>query len=372
MSSAEAILRNRTVSDYFVVSPQAMIPSSLDPSKVHFGSHPLPGEKSFAAAKEMLKWIEQIPNHSPLLVVISGGTSSLVASPAEGVAEESKTILNDLLIRSGANISEINTVRKHCSRVKGGQTGIASSKLQTNVLVISDVPNDDLSTIGSGPFYYDNTTFIAAKEILTRYEIWSSLPADICHRIDAGVRGEVPETPKRGALSIPHQIVASNAIARESAKRKAIELGYDVAAIPELLVQPVELAVEQLKDRINGMEPGSALIFGGEITVQVRRNGVGGRNQHFALLMSSALSKSDVVFVAAGTDGVDGNSSAAGAWTNGNTVAKANGMSLSIDEFLADCNSFQFFKTLDQSIITGPTGTNVMDLYVLLREKPSH
>jgi glycerate-2-kinase len=368
MSSAEAILRECPVSDYFIVSPHAIVPAGLDPDKIHFGSHPLPDEKSFLAAREMLQWIAQIPDNSSLLVVLSGGTSALVASPADGIAETSKTTLNDLLIRCGASIWEINTVRKHCSRVKGGQTGLAASKLQTSVLVISDVPNDDLSTIGSGPFYYDSTTFIAASEILQHYQIWTSLPKDIRKRIDAGIKGEIPETPKEGSLSIPHRIIASNAIARESARKKAIELGYDAEIIRELLVQPVDLAVEHLKEQITRMRAGSALIFGGEVTVQVRGNGIGGRNQHFALLMSSIIANSGLVFAAAGTDGVDGNSPAAGAWTDGNTMIKANEMRLSTEEFLNACNSFQFFSTLDQSILTGPTGTNVMDLYILLRK----
>src|SRR6185436_10776253 len=138
----------------------------------HFGSHPLPDKQSFSAAKELLSWLKQIPEGSNLLVVLSGGTSSLVASPADGISENSKRTLNDLLIKSGATIEEINTVRKHCSKVKGGQLGLAVQHLQTTVLVISDVASNDLSAIGSGPFYADNTTFVAAKNILERYGIF--------------------------------------------------------------------------------------------------------------------------------------------------------------------------------------------------------
>jgi glycerate-2-kinase len=320
------------------------------------------------AAEAMLQWIAQIRDNTPLLVVLSGGSSALVASPAEGISRASKIKLNDLLIRSGANISEINTVRKHCSRVKGGQTALQVSRLQTTVLVISDVSNDDLSTIGSGLFYPDSTTFVAAEEILKRYSIWNSMPSDIQKRIEAGIEGGVPETPKPGSISIPHTIVASNAIARAAAKQKAMELGYDAEVISEPLVQSVENAVQDLSARVKKLKSGAALILGGEITVQVRGNGIGGRNQHLALLMTKELSEQDVVFLAAGTDGVDGNSTAAGAWTDGNTIKKASSMNLSIEQSIADFNSFEFFKTLNQSIISGPTGTNVMDLYLLLRK----
>jgi hydroxypyruvate reductase/glycerate 2-kinase len=234
--------------------------------------------------------------------------------------------------------------------------------------VISDVSNDDLSTIGSGLFYYDSTTFVAAEEILKRYKIWEAVQKDIRMRIEAGIRSEIPETPKPGSISIPHTIVASNSIAREAAKRKATESGYDAEVISPPLVQSVENAVQYLKEKIKELMPRSVLIFGGEITVQVRGNGIGGRNQHFALLMTKELADRNIVFLSAGTDGIDGNSNAAGAWTDGNTMKKASNMNLSIEQSIADFNSFEFFKTLNQSIITGPTGTNVMDIYLLLRE----
>ncbi|MCI0417208.1 DUF4147 domain-containing protein [bacterium] len=366
LASAASIFQSEACTDYYVVSPASEIPSSLDPRKIHFGSHPLPDTKSFAAAAGLLNWLEQIPDYSSLLVVLSGGTSSLVASPAPGISAHSKTILNDLLIRCGASIEEVNTVRKHCSRVKGGQLGLAASRLQTLVLVLSDVASNDLSSIGSGPFYVDSTTFIAAKQILGRYGIWNRVPEDVRSRLEDGISGKIPETPKPGSLSIPHLIVASNETARHAATVKAEQLGYKTIEIEDPLIGPVEDAAKMIVNRIGAMQGKSAMIWGGEVTVHVHGNGTGGRNQHLALLMTQALSNQDIVFAAAGTDGVDGNSPAAGAWTDGKTFTRANRLNLSIQEFLMNNDSYHFFRQLNQSIVTGPTGTNVMDLYLIL------
>lgn len=370
LASAEAILQHKSCTDYFVVSPPDEIPATLDPGKIHFGSHPLPSKNSFSAASELLRWLKQIPAGSNLLVVLSGGTSALVASPGEDISENSKTILNDLLIKSGAKIEEINTVRKHCSRVKGGQLGLAVRHLQTMVLVISDVASNDLSAIGSGPFYDDNTTFVAAKEILERHAIFDKVPEDIRRRLEEGIAGKIPETPKPGSLNIPHLIVASNDTARAAAKVKAEELGYKSVVIQNPLVGPIEVAAQEILKYMNSMEKNSAMILGGEVTIRVIGNGTGGRNQHLALLLTEPLLNRNFVFASAGTDGIDGNSPAAGAWTDGNTFEKAKAMNLSVHEYLINNDSYHFFKALNQSIVTGPTGTNVMDLYLILSPSP--
>jgi glycerate 2-kinase len=366
LASAQAILQTEACTDYFVVSPNDKIPPSLDANKIHFGSHPLPDKQSFSAAFELLSWLKQIPEGSNLLVVLSGGTSSLVASPADGISENSKRILNDLLIKSGATIEEINTVRKHCSKVKGGQSGLAVQHLQTMVLAISDVASNDLSAIGSGPFYVDNTTFIAAKNILERYGIFDKIPEEIRKRLEAGIAGKIPETPKSGSLNIPHLIVASNETARDAAKSKAEKLGYNPVVIKNPLVGPIEIAAQEILKQINSMARRSAIVRGGEVTIRVTGNGTGGRNQHLALMLTEALADQKIVFVSAGTDGIDGNSSAAGAWTDGDTFEKAKSLNLSVHEFLSNNDSYHFFQALNQSIVTGSTGTNVMDLYLIL------
>jgi glycerate 2-kinase len=366
LASAESILQIASCQDYFVVSPHDKIPSTLDDSKVHFGSHPLPDTNSFSASAQLLDWLKHIPRGSNLLVVLSGGTSSLLAGPAEGISEKSKRILNDLLIKSGAKIEEINAVRKHCSRVKGGQLGLAVQHLQTVVLVISDVASNDLSAIGSGPFYVDNTTFVAAKQVLQHYGIFDKTPEDIKQRLESGTEGRIPETPKPGSLNIPHLIVASNNTARAAANSKAESLGYKTLGIESPLVGTIENAAQQILGQINLMANHSAIILGGEVTIRITGNGTGGRNQHLALLLTKPLTDRKIVFASAGTDGVDGNSNAAGAWTDGSTLKKAKSLNLSIQDYLKNNDSYHFFQKLNQSIVTGPTGTNVMDLYLVL------
>jgi glycerate 2-kinase len=366
LASAEAILKTEPCSDYFVVSPRDKISSSLDPTKIYFGSHPLPDKNSFSAAAQLLNWLKAIPKGFNLLVVLSGGTSSLVASPADGILEDSKTELNDLLIKSGATIEEINCVRKHCSRVKGGQLGSVVQHLDTMVLVISDVASNDLSAIGSGPFYVDNTTFVAAKQVLERYHIWNKAPQDIRQHLEDGVSGKIPETPKAGSLKIPHLIVASNETARGAARTKAEQLGYKSVAVQSPVVGPIENAAEEILKNIKSISNHSAIILGGEVTIRVTGSGTGGRNQHLALLLTEAISNQKIVFASAGTDGIDGNSTAAGAWTDGDTFEKGKAIDLSVHEYLMNNDSYHFFQAMNQSIVTGPTGTNVMDLYLIL------
>jgi glycerate-2-kinase len=161
-------------------------------------------------------------------------------------------------------------------------------------------------------------------------------------------------------------IVASNETARNAAKSKAEELGYNSVVIKNPLVGPIEIAAQEVLKHINSMPDHSAIILGGEVTIRVTGNGTGGRNQHLALLLTEALAGRKIVFASAGTDGIDGNSSAAGAWTDGDTFEKAKSLNLSVHEFLSNNDSYHFFQALNQSVFTGPTGTNVMDLYLIL------
>jgi glycerate-2-kinase len=201
---------------------------------------------------------------------------------------------------------------------------------------------------------------------LQRYGIWDKVPQDIRSHLDAGIESSIPETPKSGSLNIPHLIVASNDTARAAAKSKAEELGYAAIAIENSLVGAIENAAEQIWKHINSMANRSAIVLGGEVTIRVTGNGIGGRNQHLALLITEALKNQKIVFASAGTDGIDGNSIAAGAWTDGNTFEKSKSFNLSVHEYLTNNDSYHFFQKLNQSIVTGPTGTNVMDLYLIL------
>lgn len=366
VESAEAILETVEPNDYFVLTPSHTTSSKLPLAHVRFGSHPIPDEKSLHASRELISWLKTLPAGANLLIVLSGGTSALLVSPAEGLALESKMMANDLLLRSGAAIHEINAVRKHLSQVKGGRLAEVTSGRECLVLAISDVIGDDLATIGSGPFYPDPTTFQDACDVLKRYEIWDQVPAEVRHLLEQGIAGRIPETPKPGGRTLPHFVIASSSKAQEAAARKATQLGYIPTLIDEPLSGLVEGAAEKISRMAKEISAGTALIFGGEITVQVRGEGIGGRNQHLALLLTRELSGSKVIFGAAGTDGIDGNSDAAGAWTDGQTLEKAKEKGISIEAAMKQFDSYTFFQHLNQSIVTGPSGTNVMDLYIVL------
>jgi glycerate 2-kinase len=360
IDSAKAVLSQVHCEDYFILSPYS------DPERllnVHVGSHPVPDENSYVATNQLMDWLRNLDTSGSLLVVLSGGTSALCVSPLPPVSLHSKMKVNEVLIGSGAMIQQINTVRKHLSSVKGGQLGAYFPASQTHVLVVSDVIGDDLSSIGSGPFYVDPSTFLDAKNILLAHSLWNIVPEDVRQTIESGVSGLIPETPKPGTLEIAHTIIASNRIARRAAAEKAVSLGYSIIKVQNPLQGDVEEAASKLFAQLKDGPKRSAVICGGEVTIRLTGSGIGGRNQHLALLMTDKISGSDLTFAAAGTDGIDGNSSAAGAWTNGETFVRAGGMG-SLQHALKNCDSYSYFNSVGQTIITGPTGTNVMDLYI--------
>jgi glycerate-2-kinase len=363
VESSIAVLHECSVTDYFVIAPQSSQADELDKTKIHFGSHPVPDERSLSAATEMVEWLKSL-SEGRLLVLLSGGASALMVVPTPGLSLQDKMKVNELLLKSGASIQEMNVVRKHLSAVKGGRLAILTSQLSTVLLVLSDVIGDDLATIGSGPFFPDPSTFAQAREALEKYELWDQIPSSARSVIESGIAGKISETPKNFEHPIPHHIVGSNHVARAAAAEKASALGYQARTEPTEIRGMVEDVANQFAQTLKQLSPHTAYIAGGEVTVRVKGNGVGGRNQHLALLLTTSLSGSTLGFAAAGTDGVDGNSNAAGAWTDGETANRARKADLDIQKAVSEFDSFPFFKSLDQSIETGPTGTNVMDLYI--------
>jgi glycerate 2-kinase len=367
LSSAETVLRHAPCADAFALAPYYR-GIALPGDRVHaeFGSHPLPDQRSIQATGRLLDWLGRLPSHARLLVVLSGGSSALLFAPLQGVSDTSKTITNDLLIRCGASIHQINTVRKHLSRVKGGRlAGFLRQSATALVLLISDVIGDDPATIGSGPFHHDPTTFLQAEGILQEHALWDKVPEDVRQAIRKGVAGDLPETPKPGSITVPHFVIGSNAKAREAAAQKARELGFRVTMPEGEMSGSVERAADDMLRLLREQPPRTAMILGGEVTVRVTSGaGIGGRNLHLALLMTERLDGTPLLFAAAGTDGIDGNSQVAGAWTDGITLKAAAQKGLSCRDFLQAFDAFHFFDPLAHCLRTGPTGTNVMDLYV--------
>lgn len=353
-------------------------------------SHPVPDQTSLAAAQICLDWIaNDLPPHGPLLVLLSGGASALFCAPAAGLSLADKMETNRLLLASGAGIQEINTVRKHLSAVKGGQLAVRLQDHAVLTLAISDVPGDAPDIIGSGPTVPDPSTFAGALDVLNRYHLFGRIPPAARQRLESGLRGEVEETPKPGTplfCNKPFRILGGLQDALQAARRTATRLGCRVIQLESRDHDGVESCVmhhlQALNDRLHQAIPAEAedmsagksgpsavcLISGGEAAVRVTGPGTGGRNQEFILRLALALDgrPENILAISFGTDGTDGPTPAAGASCTPATCSRARAMGLDPLDFLARQDSFHFFQALGDSIITGPTGTNVMDVRIIL------
>ncbi|HEX5359205.1 MAG TPA: DUF4147 domain-containing protein [Candidatus Nitrosotalea sp.] len=320
--------------------------------------HPVPNKNSLVAAKTILEFLGKTDSGDLVLFLISGGTSSLVAMP-DGITLGEKRITTDLLIKSGANIQEINCVRKHLSKIKGGKM-IEHIRSDSVSLVMSDVVGNDLSSIASGMTYYDKTTFADAKRILKKYHIERLVPKSVSSHLDLGVQGKIPETPKKG--KIKNYIIATNNDCLDAMKLRAKDLGYSSKVLTGITGDVQDLSsgiVRTFSDKKM-----SCVIFGGESTIVVTGKGKGGRNQELVLRCATDLSKKqkNAVVVSVGTDGVDGVTNCAGAiWQSGKKIDK-------IPPYLDKNNSYGFFKKYGGLILTGITGTNLMDIGLVLRK----
>jgi hydroxypyruvate reductase/glycerate 2-kinase len=337
----------------------------------YVGSHPIPDEKNVDAADKVISLLKKTKENDLLIVLISGGGSSLLCKPRASLKDMQLT--TDFLLKSGATIEEINTIRKHLSFVKGGQ--LASYANCTVVsLVISDIIGDPLGFIASGPTYPDSTSFQDCKKILEKYEIFSKLPDSIRQIISDGIKKKIPETPRKENPifdKVYNFIVANNKVACDAAEKKAEELGYKAIILTTHLNGEAKNVGKFLAQKAKNYYSNSnkiMFISGGETTVTIKGNGKGGRNQEMILSTINELKGSDVVFASVGTDGIDGNSDAAGAIADSFSFEQASSKKLNSDIFLNDNNSYEFFKKIGDLIFTGSTGTNVMDLQIIVKK----
>lgn len=341
------------------------------------GGHPVPTRASRRAGQRLRAIAEACGPNDLLLVLISGGGSALVVDPVRDVSLAAMQSTVQRLLESGAPIGAINTVRKHLSRIKGGQLARAAAPATTVALVVSDVVGDDLSTIASGPTVPDPTTFAGAIEALETYDVWTRVPEAVQRHLEAGRAGTVEETPKPGAEvfeRVSTRLVGTNRHALEAAAQAARERGYaarilasDVTGEAREVGRAHATAVLEA-----AADAPVCLLWGGEPTVTVTGDGRGGRNQEVAL--AAALAWEDapqaMAFLSGGTDGIDGPTDAAGAWVTPATVAKAREEGLDPHVHLDDNNSYPFFENLNQLMKPGPTHTNVMDVHVGLVSTP--
>ncbi|GAB4422361.1 MAG: glycerate kinase [Thermodesulfovibrionales bacterium] len=341
-------------------------------------SHPVPDENGLKATEEVIKLIKEADEKTLVICLISGGGSALLVAPYEGITLAEKQLITELLLKAGADIYELNTVRKHISRVKGGRLAEIAYPAMVISLILSDVIGDRLDVIASGPTAPDRSTFRDALSVLEKYRLIDKAPESIIKFLQAGADGLVKETPKEGDRifqNVENIIIGSNRIALEAARQKAEELGLRSEIITsELTGEAREVGrwlARRVRNELSVMgNKRICFISGGETTVTVKSNGKGGRNTELALAFAMEIEGIEgITLLSAGTDGTDGPTDAAGAIVNGETVKKARAIGLNPEEYLNNNDSYNFFKKIDGLFITGPTGTNVMDVQIVIMEK---
>jgi glycerate 2-kinase len=327
--------------------------------------HPLPNNNSVIAAEEMTKMLKKLRKSDLLIFLLSGGASSLMMDVPFDCSLEDVNKVIDQLLKSGATINELNVVRKHLSELKGGQLVKKCSGATVITLIISDVVGNDLQVIGSGPTVGDDSTFRDALDVLEKYNLLKTAPFAIISHLQKGVEGNIHENPKPGHgifANTRNVIIADNKKALDAAARKATELGYEVHVVNEPLWGLAEEVAAEWVDRSLQLQGKKiCMLAGGETTVQVKGHGKGGRNQQFALAAAIALkNSSDITLLAAGTDGSDGPTDAAGAIIDNKTYCAE------AEEYLRNNDAYRFFKKYGGLVKTGATHTNVMDVVITL------
>ena len=345
--------------------------------RLYEAGHPVPDAAGIAGAQAILDHVKRLGPDDVVLVLISGGGSALTPAPVAGVTLAEKQALTRALLACGADIREMNMLRKHISRIKGGQLARAASPARVFTLILSDIVGDPLDAIASGPTVPDPTTYADALAILDKYRIRGEIPASIRSHLEAGARGEIAETPKPNDplfSRVKSLMVASNIQALEAAKSEARALGLTPMILSSFIEgETREIArmhaalAREVRASGNPLKPPLCIITGGETTVTLRGTGKGGRNQEFALAGALDIAGlRDVVILSAGTDGTDGPTDAAGAIVDGETVSRAIAKGLSPRAALDTNDAYPFFQQLGDLIITGPTKTNVMDVRMVL------
>lgn len=352
--------------------PAALGPDGHEDFTIVRGGHPTPDAGSIRAAQAALELAQTASVGDLLIVALSGGASALVSLPAPAIALVDKIAVTDALMRAGAPIRELNTVRKHLSTIKGGRLLAAVKGARILTLVLSDVIGNDLATIGSGPTVADPTTFAEAVAILKRRRVWGRAPESVRDLLERGAAGEIEETLKAGDPRLQATstvIIGDNCTAVDGAEREALALGYRVRRWDGFSGEAEKAGRAAALEIAGAAGPRSCIIAGGEPVVTLRGTGRGGRAQHCALagaieMAREGLMRPDTALLVAGTDGIDGPTDAAGAFADPRTVERARAAGLDPQRALAQNDSYTLFRALDDLLITGPTGTNVADLLI--------
>jgi hydroxypyruvate reductase len=360
-----------------VITPSDTDVAALGNIRTFVGGHPVPTDGSERGARAVAELVRTLTADDFLLCLISGGGSALMTFPPSRVPLTDVCTTTDTLLRAGATIDELNCVRKHLDRLKGGRLAQIAAPAKVLTLILSDVLGDPPDVIASGPLSPDPTTFSDALAILDRHQVRDRIPASALEYLRSGARGEVPESPVPDEpcfTDVDVRIVGSNRMAAEAAVGEAERRGYRTQLLTTTLSGEASevghtLATRglEIRDGQGPLAPPACLIASGETTVRVRGTGRGGRNQELVLGGALALhGRGPVLMASMGTDGIDGASHAAGAFADQTTIARAEARGLDAAATLAANDSTPFFEALDDLIVTGPTGTNVMDVQVVL------
>ncbi|MBM3777265.1 MAG: DUF4147 domain-containing protein [Acidimicrobiia bacterium] len=345
------------------------------------GRHPTPDETSVSAANAALALVRNADGggRERVVLLLSGGASSMMAAPLAPVTLDDKQAVVGRLLQAGAAIDELNAVRKHLSRIKGGRLA-AAARVPVLTLAVSDVVGDDLTVIGSGPTVADPSTYRMALDVLDRYGGTAAYPERAVGLLRDGADGRVPETPKPGDAALDRSqamVIGGREDALQDAAAAARRLGYETHVLSRPIVGEARIAaLSFLSDAGTYVRRGRrvCVVAGGETTVRVTGSGLGGRNQEFALALASAVARAEgtIAVASVGTDGRDGPTDAAGAIVDSSTMRRARDAGLAEpDAFLANNDSHAYFTQLGDTVVTGPTNTNVGDVQVLLAADPA-
>ncbi|HEY4485404.1 MAG TPA: glycerate kinase [Nitrospiria bacterium] len=375
MSAAvEAVLGDR-ITKGLIVTPQRH--KSTKRIKCLSAGHPIPTAAGERAALEILRTVQDLRRDDLVLFLLSGGASALLPLPVEGLTLRDKHRVTAALLRSGADIREINSVRKHLSRIKGGRLAELCHPARLVTLILSDVLGNPLDAIGSGPTAPDPTTYEDAVEVMRKYRLWATAPPAIRRHLTAGAKGARPENPKPDNPIFDHVqniVIGDIESAVSAVSEQARELGYNTLVLTSNLRGEARQAgariaaiARRIRQKAEPIPPPACVIAGGELTVTVTGKGKGGRCQEFVLAAAREIDGLKGVTAAAfGTDGRDGPTDAAGAIADGSTCEKARRRKTNPDRFLARNDAYRFFKNTGGLIRTGPTGTNVNDVYLMM------
>lgn len=373
-AAAEQVLGARIAGGWVNVKDGNVVPTRF--VTIREAGHPLPDERSVNGSRQIASLVEQATNRDLILCLVSGGGSALMTLPADGITLADMAKLTHDLLRCGATINEMNTVRKHIEQLKGGQLARLASPAAVVSLILSDVIGSPLDVIASGPTSPDESSFADALAVLHKYDLTSAVPASVVTHLQRGAAGLLPETPKPGDAAlqrVQNCVIASNEQAADAAVQQAKQLGFQTLFLSTFVEGEAREVARVLAGILREIDHSgrplmrpACVVAGGETTVTIRGDGLGGRNQELALAAVLPLAGlSNVALLSLGTDGSDGPTDAAGALTTGLTYSRATSMGLDPLAFLSNNDAYHFFESVGDLIKTGPTNTNVNDLVLL-------